>query len=211
MSNAQLQTTVARAYTTGFQGQIVEDGPRRGRVARINSATLGTDPGASTNRMSRVFGYSADYSIPGGSTVAARDNLVVVGGSQFFGILAHPERYASYGQAGNSLAPTIDLPQGTDAEFLDMVTGMVAEVFNFTTGAETINYGDSLAYVPSNITTGNNPLALPYGALVSYAAGGAVPTGLIAIPNARVVTPRSLAASGVGALVSTLAIIQLTQ
>lgn len=211
MSNAQLQSTVQRAYTTGFPGQVVEDGPRRGRTARIASATLGTDPGASTNRMSRAFGYNADISVPGGTTVAARENSVVVGGAEFFGILAHPERYALYGQSGNSLAPSMDLPQGMEAEFLDMCTGLIVELFNETTSAQTVNYGDQLCYVPAGIATANNPQALPYGALFSIAAGAAVPTGMTLIPGARVVMPASLGASAVGALVSKSVIVQLTQ
>lgn len=206
-----LQTQVNRAYTTGFAGQIVRGGPMRGKVARIASATLGTDPGASTNRLSRAFGYNTDLSIPGGTTVAADDETVIVGGAEFYGILGNKDRYALYGSSGNSLAASVDLPQGAEGEFYDMCTGLVVELFNETTGAQTVNYGDQLCYVPSNVSTANNPQALPYGALFSIAAGAAVPTGMVLIPNARIMTPRSLAASAVGALVSQLAIVQLTQ
>jgi hypothetical protein len=205
-----LQTSVKRAYTTGFPGQLVEDGPKRARVARINSATLGTDPGASTNRISRAFGYASDIGASG-STYAAREVMVNVGGPDFFGILGHPQRYALYGSAGNSLAASVDLPQGAEGEFFDMATGLIVELFNETTGTYTPTYGDQLCYVPAGITPANNPLALPYGALFSIAAGAAVPTGMILIPNARVVSPLSLAASAVGALVSGSAIVQLTQ
>jgi hypothetical protein len=211
MSNGQLQLTVGRAYTTGFQGQIVRFGPQRSKMARILSATTGTDPAASTNRMSRVFGWSADESIPGGTTLAADAPGVVLGGTDYFGILGHPERYALYGQAGNSLAPSIDLPQGMEGEFFDMVTGMVMEVFNPNTAAETFNYGDTLAYVPNNITTENNPLVLPYGALVWVPAGGSVPTGMLAVPgNPKIVTSAvSVAASADGAPVSARVIVQI--
>ena len=68
-----------------------------------------------------------------------------------------------------------------------------------------------LAYVPNTITTDNNPLALLYGALVTFAAGGAPATGMIAIPNARVINTSALGASGAGALVSGYSIGQLTQ
>jgi hypothetical protein len=210
MSNGQLQTTVRRAYTTGFQGQVVRHGPMRARPARILSASIGTDPAQSTNRMSRMFGWSADESIPGGTTVAGDIDAVVLGGTNPYGILGHPERYASYGQVGNALAPTIDLPQGEIGEFFDMVTGLIVEVFNATTGAVTANIGDTLAYVPNNITVGNNPLVLPYGALVLVPAGSAVPTGMIAVPgNPKLVTTGPIGASADGAPVSALFIVQI--
>lgn len=205
-----LQTQVNRAYTPGFAGQVVREGPKRAKIARIVSATLGTDPGASTNRISRAFGYSQEIPELGNSPVI-QEAEVIVGGATFFGVLGHPQRYALYGQAGNSLAPSYDLPQGAEGEFYDMVTGLMAEVFNFSTAAETINFGDNVGYVPATITTGNNPLAAPYGALVSWPAGSAAPTGVVQIPNARIVAPLSLAASGAGALVSGTTIIQLTQ
>ncbi len=206
------QSTVNRQYTTGFPGEIVRDGPTRGRIARITSATLGTDPGASTNRISRAFGYSGDMPAQGPSTYAAMEALVAVGAPVFFGILGNPKRYALQGNSlGGSLAPSLDLPLGNEGEFFDMAGGFIAEVFNASTGAETINFGDQLGYVPNNISTGNNPNALPYGALVSFAAGAAVPTGIVLIPNARIMNPVTLAASAPGALVSTYTLVQLTQ
>lgn len=206
-----LQTTVNRAYTTGFQGQIVREGPTRGKVARIASATIGTDPAASTNRMSRAFGYSADISIPGGTTVAAQEASVVVGGPTFFGILGHPERYALFGSASSSLSPSLDLPLGAEGEFFDMTTGMVIECFNSTTGSYTANFGDQLCFCPAGVSTANNPQAMPYGALFSIAAGAAVPTGMVLIPNARIIKTVTIGASSVGSPVSTLTIAQLTQ
>lgn len=211
------QKSVARQYTAGFPGELFRDGPTRAKPAIIVSATVGVDPGASTNRISRAFGYSADLPPVGNvanplqSTNAVIEQQVVVGGATFFGVLFHPKHYALLGTTnGGTLAPSLDLPKYATAEFCDMGI-LVAELFNETTGAKTMNYGDGVAYVPSNITAGNNPLALPYGALVSYPAGGAVPTGMVAIPNARVVNTAALGASAVGALVSGYTAIQLTQ
>lgn len=203
-----LQTTVQRAYVPGFAGQIVRDGPKRAKIAKIISATIGADPGASTNRISRAFGYSQELPTLGSSPVQ-QEAEVIVGGANFFGILGHPQRYALYGSAGNALAASYDLPQGEVGEFFDMVTGLMAEIFNFTTGAETPTYGDPVGYVPSSISGANNPLALPYGALVTWAKGASVPTGILQIPNAEIVVPMSLAASGAGALVSGTTVIQL--
>lgn len=205
-----LQTQVNRAYVPFFAGQAVREGPKRAKIARIVSATLGTDPGASTNRISRAYGYSQEIPELGNSPVV-QEAEVIVGGANFFGVLGHPQRYALYGQAGNSLAASYDLPQGAEGEFYDMHTGLGIELFNFTTGAVTPNFGDPVGFVPSNISTANNPLAAPYGALVSWAAGSAAPTGVVQIPNARIVVPVSLAASAAGALVSGLTVVQLTQ
>jgi hypothetical protein len=205
------QQTVQRQYTTGFVGDIVRDGPKRAKPGRIASATVGTDPGASTNRIGRAFGFTADLPAQG-NTRAAMANSVSVGGPVFFGLLGHPKHYALAGTTvGGSLAPTIDLPLGANAEFFDMVTGLVVELVNETTGAKTVNFGDQIAYVPNNISTGNNPLALPYGSLVAVAPGAAAPTGMILIPNARVQNPITMSASAVGAIVSGVTIGQLTQ
>lgn len=212
------QQTVNRQYTTGFPGEIVRDGPTRAKLARIISATLDTDPGASTNRIARAFGYTSDIpaqgntSIAGRSTYAVMEQNVSVGGPVFFGLLGNPKRYALQGTAaGGSLAPTLDLPQGIEGEFFDMATGFVAELFNDTTGAKSVQFGASLAYVPNNISGANNPLALPFGAIVAVNPGDSVPTGFVAIPNSRVINPISLGASALGALVAGYTPVQLTQ
>lgn len=202
------QTSVKRNYTTGFPGDIIKDGPLRSKPARIASATVGTDPGASTNRISRAFGYTSDIAAQG-TTLAALEANVSVGGPIFFGVLFNPKHYVLNGTvSGGPLAASLDVPQGFEGEFADMVI-MVAELFNETTGTKAVAFGDNIAFVPNNISTANNPNQLPYGALVSYS--GALPTGLVAIPNARVQNPISLVASAPGAAVSGYTIIQLTQ
>lgn len=204
------QKTVGRNYTTGFPGDIVRDGPYRAKPGRIKSPTVGTDPGASTNRISRAFGFAND--LPGtGITEAALAVEVIVGGPIFYGVLGHPKHYALYGGATGPLSPTLDLPTGVNAEFFDMVTGLVGELFNETTAVKAVNFGDSIAYLSSAATALQNPQALPYGALISVAPGAAAPAGFVLIPNARVMSDFSLTASAAGALVSGDAIIQLTQ
>jgi len=205
------QSTVRRQYTTGFPGDIVRDGPLRAKPARIMSASVGADAGASTNRVSRAFGYSGDMPIEG-QTLAALEAQVVVGGPNFFGILFHPKHYALLGTvAGGTLAGSLDLPQGSEGEFADMCTGVVSEFFNETTAAKTMTYGDGIAYVPVGISGANNPLALPLGALVSVPRGGNAPAGMVLIPNARVINTVALTASAAGALVAGWSIAQLTQ
>jgi hypothetical protein len=203
-----LQTSVQRAYTTGFAGQLVNDGPRRAFAARITSATVGTDPAASTNRMSRAFGYSGEVPATG-TTVAAREVTAAVGGTSFLGILGHPQHHALYGSNGNALASSMDLPIGAEAEFFNMFTGMIVELFNETTATKAMAFDDQVAYCPSNITVGNNAQAIPYGGLISVPAGSAAPTGFLLIPNAKIINAASIGASSAGAPVSVLSIIQL--
>lgn len=206
-----MQNTVYRQYTTGFPGDIIRDGPFRAKPARISSASIGPDPAQSTNRVSRAFGAVSEV-LPTGNTYSAMEMTVAVGGPIFFGILCHPKHYALYGSVAlGSLSASMDLPVGAEGEFADMATGLVVELHNETAANKSVNYGDGVAYVPSNITVGNNALALPYGALISVPAGGPAPTGMILIPNARVINPESLGASAAGALVSGYTLIQLTQ
>lgn len=202
-----LQTTVRRAYTGGFPGQIVADGPRRAKPGRIQSATIGADAAKSTNRMSRAFGYLSDYPSPGAPNEGTGYVATVeVGGENFFGILGQPTSYALFGQPGDSLAPSMDLPIGAVGEFFDMVTGLVVEAFNETTAQKNITFGDQVAYI-----TGADPQGVPLGGIITVQAGQAAPAGATLIPNARVMTTVSIDASAAGAPKSTLVVVQLTQ
>src|SRR5579862_4814814 len=115
------QSTVYRQYNTGSPGEIVRDGPKRAKIGRISSATVGADPGASTNRVSRAFGWSSDMPATG-TTYSAMEGVVAVGAPVFYGILGNPKHYALSGTtSGGSLAASMDLPQGAEGEFFDMV------------------------------------------------------------------------------------------
>ncbi len=202
-----LQTTVRRAYTGGFAGQMSADGPRRAKPGRIQSDTVGTDAAKSTNRMSRAFGYISDY--PNPTDIQAGTGYVAtvtVGGNKFFGILGHPQHYALYGVAGDTLAPSMDLPKGAEGEFFDMCTGLIVEVFNEATAIKNITFGDQVAYI-----TGVDPQGVPLGGIIAVPAGGNAPAGSVLIPNARFMQTLSIPASAAGAPVSGLATVQLTQ
>ena len=210
------QKTVNRQYTTGFPGDIVRDGPMRAKPGRIQSDL--TNPALARNTISRAFGRTGDAPplgnpTPVGYNYTSLDGVAAVGGPVFFGILGHPKHYALSGTAaGGPLAPTIDLPNGFEGEFFDMVTGMVVELFNETTAAKNIAYGDSLCYVPNNVSGANNPQGIPYGGIVTYNPAQSLPTGFVAIPNARVIQViTGLGASAPNAPVSTYAIVQLTR
>ncbi len=202
-----LQTTVRRAYTTGFAGQLSADGPRRAKPGRIQSDTIGTDAAKSTNHMSRAFGYLSDYPSPtdpnaGTGYVAT----VVVGGTNFFGILGHPQHHALYGAAGDTLAASMDLPKGSEGEFFDMATGLIVEAFNETTAAKNVTFGDQVGY-----STADNAQGVPRGGIVTVPAGAAAPAGVTLIPNARVMQTAQIAASAAGAPKWSLIVVQLTQ
>lgn len=206
------QKTVNRQYTTGFPGDIVRDGPKRAKPARIDSTGAAPNP----NRVSRAFGWSGDQPPLGGpdGTVdyQSLDGLVVVGGTNFFGILGHPKHYVLNGNATDgTLGASLDLPRGAEGEFFDMVTGMVVELFNETTGVKAVVAGDLVAYMAVTASGAENPQGLPAGALFSLSPGEAVPAGAVLIPGARIQQSVSMAASAVGALVVTPVIVQLTQ
>lgn len=212
------QQKLNRNFTTGFPGDVIRNGPHRAQPARIVSATLGAD-GISTNRISRAFGYAGEQgslghvaatATPQNSVYPAVVPQVVVGGANFFGILGHPKHYALYGGTAGALSPTMDLPQGVNAEFFDMCTGLVVEIFNPGTAAQATTYGWGLAYVSTATTAAQNALSLPLGAIVAFAPGAA-PAGFTVIPNAFVQVPAPVAASAAGALVSTFVVAQLTQ
>lgn len=204
------QSTVNRNYTTGAAGKVVRDGPIRAKPGRISSATVGADPAASTNRISRAFGYTGE-SAATGTTYSAEVPTVGVGAPAFYGVLFQPEDYVLYGTtSGGPLAASYDLPQGTLGQFADMAI-LIAELFNETTATKNMSYDDQVAFCPNNISGANNLQYVPYGGLISVPAGSAAPTGFILIPNARIVNAASIAASAAGAPVSGLTIIQLTQ
>lgn len=204
------QKTVARQYTTGFPGDVVRDGPMRAKPARIASADQ------TLNVISRAFGYKEDLGVVGGATapyqtIAADGYIVEVGGTNFFGILGHSKHYARYGAAGEPLAATMTLPNGLNAEFFDMCTGLVVELFNFTASEQAVGFGFDLCYVGKDATELQNANGVPAGGIFAVAKGAAAPEGTVKIPNAMVVTTLTLDASAPDAPVSTYAIVQLTQ
>lgn len=204
------QTTVQRSYTTGFPGDIVRDGPKRAKTARLNSVTLNAD-GVTTNHFSRAYGYIGPVPATG-TTYAADVALVDVGGPNFYGVMGNPKHNALGGTAsGGPLAASLDLPQGTEAEFFDMVTGMVVELFNTGTSAQNVTFGFQVGYVPEGVPGADNPNNLPLGALIAVAPGAAAPTGLQLIPNARVMEDVTIPPSAAGAPANAWTIIQLTQ
>src|SRR4051812_10535659 len=99
------QQTVRFDQGFGVPGEIKYTGPVRAKPGFLVSA-------------------SAAYNIVGATacTIPAAGGAVVAGGTgSFFGILANPKLYASIGTtSGGPLAPTLTIPNNTEAEFVDM-------------------------------------------------------------------------------------------
>lgn len=101
-----LQSAVNIDIGAGVVGEMAFDGPVRAQTGIIDS--VNTTP--AFNRVGRAFTH-----------VAGADGRMTVGGSGVFaGILANPKVYPGYGDSTGPLAPTIDLPQYAQAEFVTM-------------------------------------------------------------------------------------------
>lgn len=104
------QSSVALQQGFGVVGEIFLAGPTRAQSGIIDSDGV-TNP----NRVGRVF-----------TQVAAADGHCTIGGSgKFYGILSNPKVYPSYGAASGTLAPTLDLPQYAQGEFVQESTGLI--------------------------------------------------------------------------------------
>jgi len=203
------QTVVNRNFTAGFVGDIAADGPLRAKVGRIKASTFAGATREKGAVVGRAFGYVG--TVPAtGTTQAANVPVVEVGGKNFAGVLFHPKHYVLQGtQAGGALAPSLEVPAGTEGEFADMVI-MFASLINYTTASQTVLAGAQIAYVPSDITAENDALLLPIGALITVPEGVAIPAGYVLIKNAKVMNPVTIGASAAGALVAATTSIQLT-
>ena len=145
------QTTVREVQTTGIIGEIIFDGPNRTRPYIVDSelATPNTIGNAFTNNP------ASDAIVAAGSA----------GGGAFAGILVNPKVYASQGSTSGTLAPTLDLPDNTQAELMTMGT-IVVNLTIVGTG----NIGEGIFYVDAT------------GALGSGTAGA----GQTQIANAKI-------------------------
>lgn len=192
------QKVVNRQHTQGWVGEILNDGPTRAKLARI------VDGGANTiNRIGRAFGIVGDVSPgkPSGGNITPADSktmsfieqTVKVGGAGFFGILGIPKHYALYGtqspvsgEQPGALAPTIDLPDDVEAEFLDMAVMCVA-LANGGSAAGAIPYGSKIYYAIG--TAGGTgcitPTAADLGRLFAFPSGVTPSADFALVPNAQ--------------------------
>lgn len=147
------QQTVNVLQGFGVPGDIALASPHRAESLTINSA------GATPN----VYGYAATKSNT--TNVAKMGGTIAAGSVVFAGILANPKEATLWGTTSGTLAPTLAIPDNTQADFATM-----GDLTVFVNTA--CDIGDSVAY---NTTT---------GALSTYAPGGTIPTGCAQVPNA---------------------------
>lgn len=161
------QSTVNLTYAFGVVGELINDGPQRVASRIVNSN------GANPNTVGFAFTRNNQTDICAvGGTIAS--------GTVFAGILAMPKSYATYGTTAGTLVPTLNLPDNSSGEFVEMGTMVVAL-------STACNIGDLVVY---DTTT---------GALSTVAAGsGSAGTGKAFVPNGFV---RSYnAAAGIAAI-----------
>ena len=162
------QSTVRTRQAAGIVGELAFDGPQRAEPNTINSVD------AANNVIGRAF-----------TALAAIDGFVEAGGTgAFAGILVNPLVYATSGTLDGALAPTLVLPNNTEAEFLKMGTILV----ELTTAAA---IGDDVHFIQAT------------GELLAVAAGTAPAVGNSVVPSAKVVRQNT---DGAG-----LAYIQITE
>lgn len=192
------QKTVNRQYTQGWIGEILNDGPIRAKPARIADGGAGT-----INRIGRAFDIAGDVppGKPSGSgispvdskTVSFIEQTVKVGGAGFFGILGIPKHYALYGtstpvsgEQPGPLAPSIDLPDDVEGEFLDMAIMCVA-LANGGAADGPIPYNSKIYYAigTSGGTGCITPTAADLGRLFAFPAGVTPSADFELIPNTK--------------------------
>lgn len=128
------QTSVRYDQAFGVPGEIKYDGPSRVAVGLINSASAAYN----------IIGATIFTQPVGGGTVQAGGVIGAL--NVFFGLLANPKVYASFGTVANGpLAATLVLANNVEAEFLQMGYGVISVpaacnigdllIFDNTTGA----------------------------------------------------------------------------
>lgn len=129
MATASFQSTVRREQTTGFLGEVIEDGPSRAFPGIVTA----TSPALNT------FGNVYTH-------VSGSDGSVEVGGSgAFAGFLTSPKQNVTSGDASGALDPTLVLRNNETGQILDMGIIIINQV-----DAGGASIGDALFYDPSN-------------------------------------------------------------
>jgi len=165
------QTAVSTEYANGVVGEILYDGP-----TRAESFTLAT--GATTpNVVGRA--YTNVLGVDGRAAAGA------IGAGEFAGILSNPKVYSSQGSSSSSIAPTLDVADGSVGELLTM--------------------GEMIVYL-SLVGTGVVGEALFYNDLTGELGSGVPAAGFTALSNAKI--SRKNVSTGAG---PRLAVIRLTE
>jgi hypothetical protein len=131
-------------------------------------AGSGVTGGTTITGLGTGVGGVGTYTVSASQTVTS-EALTTSGGSNLVlaGIMVNPKEAALWGTTSGTLAPTLAVPDNSQAEFAAMGDPVVAV-------NTACNVGDLFAY---NVTT---------GALSTYAPGGTPPSGCAPLPNTKV-------------------------
>lgn len=152
-------STVKTDLISGVIGELSHDGPFRARPGLLDSQD------AANNVIGRAFTY----------VDVAAETMQAGGGGVFAGILILPKTHVLYGVPGDTLADSLTLPNGAQAEFAEMGFLTVAlttpnapigaaVVYDTATGvldwvADPAVPGDGKALVPNCIVDRHNASA----------------------------------------------------
>jgi len=164
------QSTVALSSGFGVPGELYVDDPKRAQSYILQSS----DPALN------IIGATA-------FTVVS-EGIAEAGGTGIFaGILIMPKSYALFGTAGSTLAPTLTLPNETQAEILSMGTIIV-------TLPAAANIGDAVIFDQATGVLSTQPQnsGLPVGfsyanAFVSYYTVAGAGLGVITVNPTEVI------------------------
>lgn len=135
-----LQTTVAAKQGFGVPGEIFLDGPTRAQPGIIDS-----DGVSNPNRVGRAF-----------TQVAGADGHCTIGGTGvFYGWLSNPKVYPNRGTTGDTLAPSLDLPQYAEGEFVYDATGYELPLAGAGNIGDAIYFDTTTGIAQAQAKTGN--------------------------------------------------------
>ncbi len=176
----------AASFTAAISGTTMT-------VSAVASGTLqvgqtvsgsGVTAGTTITGFGTGVGGTGTYTVSASQTVASEamtsaGDALVIGG-----LMCNPKEATLWGDTGNTLAPTLAIPDDAQADFAVM-GDVIVQV------GTACHIGDNLAY---NVST---------GALSTFAPGGNPPAGCLQVPNA-VIYRYPVTASGGGLTVARL-------
>lgn len=152
-----VQSTVYFTPGLGVPGEVILKSPHRAQPFTINSSGV-----------ANIFGNAFSYSNTAVGNVASAGN---VGGALLFaGYLVNPKEHALYGVLGNTLGPTLTLPDNSIAALLDMGI-IVTRIAATREGGGAVQIGDKVIFANATglLSTIAPATALPVGFSYGYA------------------------------------------
>lgn len=117
------QTTVLNNIGFGVPGELFLEGPLRGQPGVLNTGT------PANNVIGRAFTIVDDATASFDTTADPQPLEVAAGGTgRFAGILANPKVYSNLGVAGDTLGPTLVLPNGVMVELVQETAGIIVQL-----------------------------------------------------------------------------------